>query len=99
MSYKVTVNKGADVAIEIPFVDSNGSAFSLTDYTASILEQVSALSGLISVSIPSPSSGVIWVELEQTSSQLPVGEHEFRVQATDSSGNSIASPELVINVQ
>lgn len=98
MSRIATVNKGADQVIAIPFVNGSGGAFDLTGYTPVILESVTALSGLINLSIPSPTSGIIYVSVEQTSSQLPVGKHEFRVQATNSGGESIASPELTINV-
>ena len=70
----------------------------LTGYTASILDAASALSGLLSVSTPTPVSGEVVVNLDQTTTQLPVGEYAFRIQATDSLGNSISSPRLAINV-
>jgi len=98
MATKANVFKGSDQIIRVPFVNADGSAFNLTGYTVSILDSASALNGLLSVSTPSPTSGEVVVTLDQTTTQLAVGEYPFRIQATDGLGNSISSPRLAINV-
>jgi len=98
MTTKANVFKGSDQIVRVPFVNTDGSAFNLTGYTAVVFDAVSTLSDLLSVSIPSPTSGEVVVVLDQTSTQPPVGEYAFRIQATDGAGNSISSPRLAINV-
>ena len=93
MATTVEVNRGSDKTMRFEWKDGLGAAIPLTN--PRVIDATSAL-GLTVVETDIV-NGIFEVKLEGTN-LVTKGKHSFRVQAEDSGGDSIASPEVTVSV-
>ena len=97
---RITINRGADHLIGFRFFQSDGAtAYDLTGYTATVLDADAAISGKLTVDVPTPSNGEVYVALDQTAGAVMPGDYGLRVWASDSGGATVASREVTIHVR
>lgn len=95
MANIVNLNRGSDGKIRFEWADADSVAIPIANPT--IFDATPAIQGNLSINDIDLSLGIFQVFIEGTS-LIKVGQYRFRVQATKLDGDSISSPEVIINV-
>ena len=91
MKNGITIFRGDTATITVTVVDTDGTAFYLTNYTMKLTSKRtsqevdgSALIGPITATISSPTTGIGSIALTVTNTDIDPGEHVYDVQINNS---------------
>jgi len=91
----IDITRGSDARIDFDVTDSSGAPLSVTDVI--VLENSIHLNGRLEIIERDFSQGEFTVKIEG-SSPIATGVSNFRWQAELSSGDTLGSPEIKVNV-